>query len=93
MFGLKDARHILPSDVMLLLWKRVSALEVMYGCKVLCSMVQHECMTDTYLTRARQTYLRVQTGIWLVGLQEIMQALVIDLHIAHAYPAVLPVIW
>lgn len=29
----------------------------------------------------------------LVGLQEIMQALVIDLYVAHAYPAVLPIIW
>lgn len=54
-------------------------------------MVQQEGMTASH--KGRQNYLRVQTGIWLVWLQEIMQALVIDLHIAHAYPAVLPIIW
>ena len=54
--------------------------------------VAAEIVTDRYLTRIWQSYLRVQTRTWLVGLQEIMQALVIDLYVAHAYPAV-PIIW
>ena len=40
-----------------------------------------------------QEYLRVQSGVWLVRLKQIMQALVVDLHVAHAQPAVLPIVW
>lgn len=35
--------------------------------------------------------LRIQPCIWLVGLQQIVQALIVDLNIAHDDPAVLPI--
>lgn len=37
------------------------------------------------------TDLRIQPCIWLVGLQQVVQALIVDLNIAHDDPAVLPI--
>ncbi len=37
-------------------------------------------------------YLGVQTSIGLERLKQVMQALIVDLNIAHAYPAVLSVL-
>lgn len=57
-----------------------------------CEVNKVCCMLEGFV-QGLPGYLRVQASIWLVGLKQVMQALVVDLNIAHADSAVLPVIF